>query len=431
MTTGNVPGFVVRGVWCDPDDAGRVPESVEAFVERLHQAGINLVVMCVKDAKGEIFWPSDRFPHTVAEGYAEFDLPAALLAACRARGMQFHAWFIDFMEGKDGPAFTEHPEWAMRNPEGETTASEVLRGKPYHSVWMCPARRPGYADQWLIPMMAEFAERYAVDAIHHDYIRYPGDLAPDRYCFCDACLEDIPRYAGFASDIYPDEPFYHETYNRPYLESHWEQSPRVLPGNWAKLPRQMKSRFLLEGSFFHGGRPDLDYFFYRYRIEAIDRFVRQSFEELCLSRGRHDYHIPNISAAVFKDPVQSGRFLGQDWREWALPLGIAMPMNYRDHYPGDFEQYLVLLEESIGRQIQVTTFDETTLWPGIAINFLYKEEHAAGIPPGDVSPQKFLRTVDRIRATGVSGICLFSERQINRYGFWDAVREAFGKDAGP
>jgi uncharacterized lipoprotein YddW (UPF0748 family) len=243
-------GFAVRGVWCGADSAGRTGAEVEAFAERLRNAGINLVVMCVKGGNGEVFWPSDRLPQTVAPGYAEFDLPAALLAACRARGMQFHAWFIDFMDGKDGAALTAHPEWAMRDPEGNTTASEVLRGKPYHSVWMCPARRPGYADQWLFPMMAEFAGRYDVDAIHHDYIRYPGDLAPDLYCFCDACLEDIPRYAGYVSERYPDEPFYHESYDRPYLESHWEQSPRVLPGNWSTLPRAMKARFLLEGSFF-------------------------------------------------------------------------------------------------------------------------------------------------------------------------------------
>jgi len=421
-------GFEVRGVWADPDSAGTTVEEVEAFAERLHGSGINLVAMCVKLASGRVCWPSERFPQAVAEGYADFDMPAALLAACRARGIQFHAWFIDFMEGKDGAAFTEHPEWAMRNPEGDTTASEVLRGKPYHSVWMCPARRPGYADGWLIPMMAEFSRRYDVDAIHHDYVRYPGDLAPDRYCFCDYCLEEIPRYAGYVSERCPDEPFYHDSYNRPYLESHWEQSPRVLPGNWERLPRQMKSRFLLEGSFFHGGRPDLDYFFYRYRTDAIDRFVREASDTLC-DQSFDDGHLPDVSAAVFKDPIQSGRFIGQDWRGWYPVVDVAMPMDYRDHYPGDFETYLDLLEDSIHRQLEITSYDKPELWPGIAVNFLYKEEHAAGQAPGEVSPQKLLRAIARVRSTGVFGICLFSDSQLTRYNLWDSIREAFS--AGP
>jgi hypothetical protein len=38
----------------------------------------------------------------------------------------------------------------------------------------------------------------------HDYVRYPGDLAPDTYCFCDYCLAQIPEYAGYYSAAHPD-----------------------------------------------------------------------------------------------------------------------------------------------------------------------------------------------------------------------------------
>ncbi|MCC6442223.1 MAG: hypothetical protein IT210_02075 [Armatimonadetes bacterium] len=102
--------------------------------------------------------------------------------------------------------------------------------------------------------MREFAERYEVDSIHRDYIRYPGDLAPDQYCFCDYCLEQMPKFSGFVSESYPQKPFDRALYDRPYLESHWEQSPKALPANWGRLSRAFKSRFLLEGSFFQGGR---------------------------------------------------------------------------------------------------------------------------------------------------------------------------------
>ncbi|HEY3414970.1 MAG TPA: family 10 glycosylhydrolase [Armatimonadota bacterium] len=474
----------VRGVWCGPEDAGRTPSDVAAFLEQLHHAHINLVVMCVKGA-GTIHWPSRLYPDAVADGYADFDMPAVLLAECRKRGMQVHAWFIDFMEGPDSQVVAEHPEWLMRNAEGATTRSETLRGSPYHWEWMCPARRPGYTDQYLIPLMAEFAERYTFDAIHHDYIRYPGDLAPDQYCFCDDCLAEIPRYAGYLTEAFPNEPFHHESYDRPYIESHWEQSPRVLPANWVRLSRAMKSRFLLEGSFFQGGRADLDYFFYRYRTDAITRFAREATDAIRSARPGMA-----VSAAVFKNPVHSGRFIGQDWREFPPHVNIAMPMDYRDHYPGDFETYLTLLAESIGQQ-KDWACDYDALWPGFAVNFLYYEEDrplsavrkmldnaadagqvaealaavsprfrelapalqdriqawarggapagAVGLaaavaeflakPPEGYRPEsKLTRTVEAIRESGAPGICVFSAGLLTHYGMWDTLRNAFSPD---
>ena len=61
------------------------------------------------------------------------------------------------MEGVNGAAYREHPEWAQINPGGGTTATETLgiARRPYPYVWMCPAQRPGYTDGWLLPMIEE------------------------------------------------------------------------------------------------------------------------------------------------------------------------------------------------------------------------------------------------------------------------------------
>ena len=45
------------------------------------------------------------------------------------------------------------------------------------------------------------ARDYDVDGLHHDYIRYPGDVAPDRYCFCDWCLEDMNKQQNFFKSV--------------------------------------------------------------------------------------------------------------------------------------------------------------------------------------------------------------------------------------
>ena len=192
-----------RAVWASPRDAGTTEASVVAFVEQLAKAHVNTLVMEVKTTAG-IFWPSERFAPAVAADYRQFDFPAVLIRECHARKIAVHAWFFDFAEGNAVAQL--HPEWLALSPDGKPTTAEVLRGRPYRLSWMCPARRPGYTDQWLIPLITEFATRYDVDAIHHDYVRYPGDLAPDTYCFCDYCLDTIPRYAGYYSAARPEDP---------------------------------------------------------------------------------------------------------------------------------------------------------------------------------------------------------------------------------
>jgi hypothetical protein len=469
--------LVGRAVWCSPRGAGMTQHSVAEYVERLHEAGFNTVIMAVKGGHGFVYWPSRRFPEAVEPGYAAFDMPAALLAECRKRGMQVHGWFVDFYEGPNGPAYRKHPEWAARDPSGKPTSEEMLRGEKFGSVWMCPARRPGYTDQWLVPLMREFAEMYDFDAVHHDYIRYPGDVAPDRYCFCDYCLEQIPRFNGYYYESRPDEPFYHALYDRPYLEAHWEQGPRVLPGNWERLSREMKANFLLHGSFFPGGLRDLDHFFYTYRTHWVTQAVREVAEAV-----RQVKPGIEISAAVFKNPIHSGRFIGQDWRQFAPWVEYCMPMDYRDHFPGDFDTHLDLLEETVRRQREWAR-DFRHLWIGIAINFLYGEEERplrvigsmlsagraaeevrlqfekvsaglqavapelhgrlsawlsgsgedvseefqaflADVPTSYWPREKLERTLERVRSTGVEGICIFCDDQLLRYGMWDTVREA-------
>jgi uncharacterized lipoprotein YddW (UPF0748 family) len=407
------PDFEVKGVWCGPSDCGTSRETVAAFLDRLAEHGFNAIFMNVKGG-GLLYWPSSGFPEAVAEGYHDFDLPAVLLEECGRRGIQFHAWMFDFFENESHEAFRRHPEWAMRDARGRTTADEWLRGKRFGGTWMCPARRPGYADQWLVPIYREFAQRYAVTSIHHDYVRYPGDLAPDQYCFCDFCLEALPAWARLAHGAYREEPFLHEKYDREYLEAHWEPSPRVLPAAWDRLDRAARSRFLLDGSYFHGGRADLDYFFYRYRVEAISQFVREAHQ--AVKEANPDI---KLSGAFFKNPIQSGRFIGQDWREFASGCEICVPMNYRDHFPGTFEQYLDLLEETVYLQKQWAAGFEA-LYIGVAVNFLFKEE-----PDGPFPPEKLELAIARIASTGVPGIVVFCESQLHRFGMWEAVRRAW------
>ncbi len=355
-----------RAVWAHPGDFGKSEPEVEKFFARLQKCNIQVLVPLIKDTAGNIFWHSRRFAAAVHPEYKEFDLLRAITNIAPRYKIKVHAWLCDFPEGKESPAFKLHPEWAMRNPQGGLTSEEKLTpNQTYGPVWMCPAQRPGYTDQWLLPMIEEVVREYPVDGIHHDYVRYPGDVAPDSYCFCDYCLEDFLRTNFF---YYPSRPETRVPLKNIRLreESNWDQDFTVKPLDWGKMTREEKAKFILEGASIN--RSDLDYFFYEMRCDAITRFVREAWEVASAIR-------PDIemSAAVFVNPMKSGRFIGQRWTDFLPWLSITMPMTYRSHFQGSFEDYLVYLQDTVRAQKEWVA-ERSTLLVGLDAHYIFREE---------------------------------------------------------
>lgn len=358
-----------HSLWVHPPDVGRTPEAVRAFVEQCRRANIDTIIVLVKGMSGEIYWPSRRFSAAVVKGYETFDMLRELTAAAHEHGIKVHAWLCDFVEGVNSAALREHPEWAQLNPAGGTTATETLgpRRRPYPYVWMCPARRPGYTDQWLLPMIEELVTGYDIDGIHHDYVRYPGDVAPDSFCFDDYCLREIPRYAMLAYETRPDER-YSVKLRQERVEANWWTDPTMVPPAYSSADRRERADFLLHGNTIPGGPADIRYFFYDYRVQQINRFVREAHALV----KKHKPEL-EVSAAVFKNPVQSARFLGQQWHRWNQWIDIYTPMTYRSHFAGSFEAYLDHLEETTRRQIEWVRGGRP-IEAGIASTYLYREE---------------------------------------------------------
>ncbi len=362
------PKREVHALWAHPPAVGKTPEAIKQFVDQCKRANIDTIVILVKGSAGEIYWQSKRFPQAIAAGYADFDFLGTLVKESHAQGIKVDAWLCDFIESPKGAAYREHPEWAQLNPDGTTTASEKLgHTRPYDYVWMCPSRRPGYVDQWLIPMFEEVAKNYQVDSVHHDYVRYPGDVAPDSYCFCDYCLAHFPQFAMLSYQSRPDER-YRVKFAQPRIEANWWSDPTMLPGDWDKMDRRDKADFILNGRTIPGGPPDMRYFFYEYRQEQIKNYVREL--------ATHIRSLPRkveISAAVFKNPILSSRFIGQHWNEWTDWIDVYMPMTYRSHFAGSFESYLDHLTEVTERQVE-WVHHKRPIYAGIATTYLYREE---------------------------------------------------------
>jgi uncharacterized lipoprotein YddW (UPF0748 family) len=479
-----------RGVWAHPADFGKTEKDVEAFFQVLKKANIQVVVPMVKGIDGRIFWHSRRFPEAIHPDYKEFDLLRAITNVAPKYGVKVHAWLCDFTEGKDSPAFKLHPEWAMLSPQGGLTADEKLTpDKVYGPVWMCPARRPGYTDEWLLPMIEEIVRDYPVDGIHHDYVRYPGDAAPDTYCFCDYCLEH------FWSDnllFYPSQPGKQVPLKNIRLrpEANWDQDFTAKPADWSAMSREEKARLILEGRSIN--RADLDYFFYEWRCDSISRFVQEAWERAAAIR-------PGIemSAAVFANAMKSGRFIGQRWSDFAPWVDITMTMTYRSHFQGSFEAYLAFLRDVVPAQL-AWVGNKSSLYVGLDAFYIFQEERApwekavtllkaggadpgaelktlmeaniaqlsqlspphakalsarfrslekkkitrdemaAGImallsdpPPGFFPEEKLIRAIETVRESGGRGIMIFAATHLFRSKLWGALEKAFSFPARP
>jgi len=358
-----------RAIWAYPANAGKSVESVEEFVVKCKKANIQIIVMLVKNTRGSIFWLSEKFPEAVDPQWKDFDMLEHLVNRAHAYGIRVHAWLCDFTEGKNSPVYRNHPEWAMLNPDGRTTDTEKLGGgRPYNVVWMCPARRPGYTDQWLIPMIEEIVQLYDIDGIHHDYVRYPGDVAPNDYCFCDYCLEDMLNYNHLHYESMPDL-FIPIDKVLPKTEANWWSDNTAKPERWTRMNRKRKADFYRKGSYMDDGFRDMNYFFFEYRSDAINRFAQEVWE--AAERIKPGIE---ISAAVFKNPQASGRFIGQRWRDFAPWVTVMMPMSYRSHFQGDFDTFLKMQEEYSHYETKWTR-GLTHLYMGITAHYIYKEEY--------------------------------------------------------
>jgi len=404
-----------RALWAHPTDAGPRESGVRELVERAAGAGIQTLVILVKHTNGSIYWKSRRFPQAIAPGWEDFDLLAHLLPHAHARGMKVHAWLCDFVEGAGSAAVRQHPEWAQLNPAGTTSITEPRdKTRMFEQVAMCPARRPGFTDQWLLPLIEEIASTYPVDGIHHDYVRYTGNIGPDSYCFCDYCLNDMVRWALLKWETGPRERE-RTDFAKPRLEANWEGTPDMIPAGWDRMDRREKADFFLHGGTLAGGPRDMNYFFYQYRVEQITAFVREAWKRVKRINPKIE-----ISAAVFKNPIQSARYIGQKWNDWTPWVDLFMPMTYRSHFLGDFDAYLARLTEITARQKQWIR-GEKPLYAGIATTYLYREEQERQIYP----PEKLARAIEAARRAEPEGIAIFCAATLTSQKLWDTMAAAF------
>lgn len=189
------PPNEVRALWVVRDTMTS-PESVKEMVKRANAAGFNTLIVQVR-GRGDAYYKARWEPRAAlleAED-ADFDPLDLTIKEAHAAGLKVHAWINTFLvaDAEKLPASREHamykhPEW-LAVPRG--IAAELYRGDPksttysdtlvsyaqnnkeeLEGIFFSPAH-PGVKEQ-IYNLWIDITERYDVDGLHFDYIRYPN-----------------------------------------------------------------------------------------------------------------------------------------------------------------------------------------------------------------------------------------------------------------
>jgi len=278
-----------RGVWVHSALGVRGMTWDEA-VERLADHGFNAVVPNMLWA-GRAYYPSKLLP-AAPELEQHGDQIAACLAACRRHGVKMHVWKVNWNLSGAPASFLER----MKR---EGRLQRDRRGAVV--TWLCPSDPRNFALER--DSMLEVVRNYAVDGVHFDYIRYPGD----KCCYCEGCRDRFQRDTG----------------------------KRVTA--W---PQDVTSGALREA-------------YGRWRQDQITRLVEAVSKE-----ARRIRPGVQISAAVFADYPACKQWIGQDWVLWVERgyLDFVCPMVYT----GDD----VAFDQQVRRQLK-NVGGKVPMYPGV------------------------------------------------------------------
>lgn len=144
--------------------------------------GLNALIMLPPPAHNAISAPPN---HITEEQFR------AALAAYRREGMKTILYTSIMHKGHDpewqeGRLAAQHPEWAMRDPRGETI---TLYGHP----WLCPATG---ALEYTLEYTAGLVRAYDPDGVMLDNNEFLTTAAGHLTCYCASCQAAFARYVN-------------------------------------------------------------------------------------------------------------------------------------------------------------------------------------------------------------------------------------------
>lgn len=361
------PEEEVRGVWVVRTTLTD-PEGIRRMVRETHEAGMNTLLVQVR-GRADAFYRSGFEPDgaQLAGAPAGFDPLALVLEEAHARGMRVHAWVVAQLVWGVGPLPEDPRHLVNRNPDWlavpRVLAEELHDMDPFDPAygrrihgWAVANRErveglfaspshPG-ARERLVRVVVDLLERYPLDGVHLDYVRYPSP----EFDYSRRTLEDFRAWAV----------------------------TRLPPGRAGSMDARVRSGDVLAWT---RENPELWDAWREGQVTASVQAVRAAVDGAPGS--------PILTAAVFADPVDALRGRFQNWPEWLAAgwVDAVAPMAYTP----DDDRFADLMEAARRADTRAAG---RRVWAGVGI---YQTD-----PPGAA------RKVDLARAAGTAGFVLFS-----------------------
>jgi uncharacterized lipoprotein YddW (UPF0748 family) len=322
------------------------PAASDRLVELAVRYGYKDLIVQVR-ARGDAMYQSVLEPPAELLREPNSDPLSHVLASAHKASLRVHAWVNMLLtwSGSKRPISPDHmvnahSDWLMVHNSGRPIAAT-----DYEGIYVCPSRPEVQAHLWRVVM--DVAQRYPVDGVHLDYIRFPGP----EFCYCQACQR------AFTLSL-------------------------IRQGNGD--PGQADA--MVDGANARWGRTWPDEAQY---AAAWADFRRQQVTDLVASVYRGIKRLKpqaTVSAAVFPNWLDAQKARFQDWHGWAKMglLDLICPMAYSKDTVVVEAQIREAVTESHGRRI----------W--------------AGLGAWQLTPDSVVDKVRVIRAAGAGGFALFS-----------------------
>ncbi len=342
-------------------------QGADAVAGGLEAAGVTDAILLVKGTAGTVAYPSAVAPHA-----ADVDTLGPFTEACHARGIRVHAWL------------NYHQDDAFGARTGKTYGI-WHHGKfgappyPQNDGRVCPLRAKEEYDPYFLSIVSEILERYPVDGIHLDYIRYPHVV----YCFCPAHQAKAEAEGIDLAHVREliIRTFYTPGDQKTYYEAIASGDPDA--AKWA----EMRSA----------------------EIEGVVRMVREAVD-------RHNARRParrpfvHLSAAFMPEGALPDLMPGvaarsdhyalahyaQDYRRLSTGLSFVAPMAY--HL--DFGQGAEWVGRVVAGALSQVAPNGSAVWAGI-------QTYDPPKPAPKLTPKDVVDALAAARAQGASGFALF------------------------
>ena len=180
-----------RGMWISrfewpSTNPGEIKSKIKNYLDKMASANYNAVLFQVR-GQGDVLYPSPYEPWSSLVGGKDpgFDPLQFALDEAHSRNLEFHAYVNAFpvWQGEEPPPHSnpEHPYWRFCQPDSDPCMAcydksgsimKPQQGEADSYVYFSPGVPE--VDAYLRKVIMDIVNRYEVDGIHLDRIRYPG-----------------------------------------------------------------------------------------------------------------------------------------------------------------------------------------------------------------------------------------------------------------